>query len=403
MKILQISPQVSYPPDNGGRLSIWGITKSLSERGHQITFICYSQGLVKTEIENELLKICKPVFIKWDNKNKLGTALLNLFSIVPYNISKYYSKKLECFLIDYFKHNKVDVVHVDHLHMAWVVDVIRKISDVPVILREHNLEMKIMKRYSEEQSNLFLRYYAKLQYWKFLKYEPKQCEKFNCCFMITEDDEKSLVILNPKIKTTVIPAGVDKEIFDIQSSVAIPYSIFHVGELNWEPNYDGLIWFLTEVYQKIVEKYPDSQLYVYSKGVERLKIPNNIKKNVVLCGYVKNIWEEILDKQILVVPLKVGSGMRVKIVEMLAAKKLIVTTTIGKEGIDVTDGEHILVADSSESFILKLFDIFENRIDIDNITRNAQNIIKKKYSWDLIAEKLEIEYNKTINKIRNYS
>ncbi len=401
MKILQISPQISFPPNSGGRLSIYGITKSLSERGHEITFVCYIENRVSENDTNELKKICNPFFIDWDVNNKIRTAIPNLFSKTPYNISKYYSKKLESFIYKYFESNKVDVVHIDHLHMSWVIDVIRKISDVPVILREHNLELKIMKRYFDEQTNIMLKYYAGIQLKKFTSYEPNQCEKFDSCLMVTEEDEKSILNYNPRIKTKVIPIGVDKKIFDMRKSDIIPYSIFHIGSLEWQPNYDGLLWFIKNVYPTIVEKFPMTKLYVYSKGTERLKISNKQKENIIIRGYVDNIWEEVLDKQVLIVPLSVGSGMRVKIVEMLAAGQLIVSTSIGKEGIDISDGKHIFIADSCETFIQKIIDIFENRINIDSIIRNGKNIIKEKYSWEKIAEDIEIEYLKSINKKEN--
>ena len=396
MKVLQISPQISFPPDSGGRLSIYGITKSLSERKHQVTFVCYTQGPIAKNAIYELKKICNPVFIDWDINNRFLPAAKNLFSKIPYNISKYYSKKLKEFIIDYLKNNKVDIVHVDHLHMAWVIDEIRKISNVPVVLREHNLEMKIMKRYYEQETNILLKFYSGLQYKKFLSYEPTQCVKFDSCLMVTREDEKSLLNLNPKIKSVVIPIGVDREIFNLEKSDKIPYSIFHIGALDWQPNYDGLLWMLNEVFPKIIEVYPNSYLYVYGKGCERLNPPRNIKNKVIIKGYVDNIWDEIKDKQVLVVPLRVGSGMRV--VEMLGAGYLVVSTSIGKEGIDVNEDEHILIADDSETFVNKIMDIFEKRIDINNITSNARQVIKEKYSWEKIASDIEMEYLNLINK-----
>ena len=401
MKILQISPQISYPPDSGGRLSIYGITKSLAERGHKVTFVCYTNKPIDESTINELKKICNPVFIEWKINNNIITAAQNLFSKVPYNISKYYSKKLRIFLINYLKHNAVDVVHVDHLHMAWVIDIIRKVSNVPVILREHNLEMKIMERYSEDQSNILFKYYSKLQFKKFLLYEPAQCRKFNRCLMVSKEDEKSLLNLNPNIKTKVIPIGVDKKIFSWHKSEDIPFSIFHIGALDWQPNYDGLLWILNEVLPKVVDAYPNSKLYVYGRGGDRLNISKNIKNNVIIEGYVDNIWDEVKDKQILLVPLRVGSGMRVKIIEMLGAGHLIISTSIGKEGIDVKDGEHIFIADNSETFVNKIMDIFEKRINFESISKSARNIIKQKYGWENIAVDIETEYLNSINEVNN--
>ncbi|KAB2850097.1 MAG: glycosyltransferase family 4 protein, partial [Ignavibacterium sp.] len=172
----------------------------------------------------------------------------------------------------------------------------------------------------------------------------------------------------------------------------IPFSIYHIGSLNWEPNYDGLLWFLSEVFPKVISKFPETKLYIYSKGIERLVLNDSINKNIILCGYVKDIWQEILDKQMMVVPLKVGSGMRIKIIEMLAAGKIVVSTSVGKEGIEVENGQQILIADDSNSFIKTISDIFINKLDLNKITLSAKEIIKEKYSWESVSIQFESEY-----------
>jgi glycosyltransferase involved in cell wall biosynthesis len=397
MNILQISPQTSYPYDSGGRLSIYGITKSLAEKGHKITFVTYITDYPKQEHINELKKICEPIFIKKNTKNNLFGAFINLFSSVPYNISKYYSKELKIFLQDFLSKNEIDIVHIDHLHMSWTVDVIKKIKNIPVVLREHNLEMKIMERFGEVELNFILKAFSKIQYKKFLKYEPQQCKKFDKCVMITKEDQSALLSLSSDIKTSVIPAGVDNKILLFESNNIIPHSIYHIGSLEWEPNYNGLMYFISEIFPEIIRKFPDTKLYIYSKGVEKLILNESIKKNIVLCGYVDDIWKEVMDKQIMVVPLKVGSGMRIKIIEMLAAGKIVVSTSIGKEGIEVENGKHILIADDSKSFVKVISDVFNNKIDLLEVSNSAKAIIKEKYSWDNISNKFENEYLELIH------
>lgn len=396
MKILQISPQISYPANSGGRLSIYGITKYLAERGHTITFISYIKEDPRPEQIIELKKICNPIFIRFNSADNFFDAVLNLFSVVPYNIAKYKTKKLKKVLIEYFEKNKVDIVHVDHLHMAWTIDIIKKINKVPVVLREHNLEMKIMERFSLQQSNLLIKLYSYLQFQKFKYYEPKQCAKFDKCLMISNEDEKSLLQFDKKINTSIIPIGVDDKLFEIVSKKINTHSLVHIGSLKWQPNYDGLVWFLKFIFPAVVKKYPDIKLFIYSEGTEKIRPANEIKKNVILCGYVNDIWEELSDKNIVIVPLKVGSGMRVKIIEMMAAGKIIVSTSIGKEGIDVKDNEHLLVADDSDTFIQKIFNILENKVNTDKLISNAKFIIAEKYSWRKIAEEIEKTYNHVI-------
>lgn len=392
MRILQISPQIPYPLIDGGRRGIYGITKSLSMRGHKIDFIAYQKNTNIELINDKMREICNPHFINFDTPNNILKAFINLFQKEPYNISKFISDKLEKFIIDFFKNNKVDIIHIDHLHMSWIIDLLRNITDVPIVLREHNLELKIMKRFYENQNNLLLKNFAKIQYKKFIDYEPTQCSKFDLCLMITKDDENSLLNLNPKIKTTTIPVGVDEELFNYQRKKSIPFSICHIGSMDWFPNYDGLQWYLNEVFPEIVELFPDVKLFLYGKGTQNIKTDKKYDKNIIKVGFVNNLFEEILDKDLLIVPLRIGGGIRVKIMEMMALGQIILSTSIGKEGIEAKDEENILIADDVNQFIDKTVLFFNNKYDKTKISSNARTFIKEKYTWPKIGEQIEKNY-----------
>ncbi len=398
MKILQISPQVPLPLDDGGRKGIYGIAKGLADRGNGIYFVCYSKNTDNTSAEKELSTFCRPYIIDVDTKNNIGDVLLNLFSNVPYNISKFKKLELLRFVEKFLKNEQVDIVHVDHLHLGWIVDVIRNISNVPIVLREHNLELKIMERFYMKEKNLFIKGYAKLQYKKFIKYEPALAEKFDRCIMITSKDEQRLKELNPKVKTSVIGVGISKELLEVNKKDIIPYSLFHIGSLKWRPNYDGLVWYLEEVFPTIVTYQPKVKFFIYGIGAEELRIPASLQNNIIKVGYVKDLWNEILDKQLAVVPLRIGSGIRVKIIEMLGIGQNIISTSIGKEGIDAENERHLLIADSADEFINKTIAYFNNEYDSAQLSLNAKQMIKEKYTWEKIAEQFENEYSSLLKK-----
>ncbi len=400
MRILQISPQIPYPPIDGGSRGIYGITKSLTMRGHKIDFIAYRKNANIELIYDKLKEICNPYFINFYPRNNLINAFINLFQEEPYNISKFISNKLEKFIINFFRNNKVDIIHIDHLHMGWIIEVLRNITDVPIVLREHNLELKIMKRFYENQNNFLLKNFAKIQYKKFIEYEPKQCSKFDLCLMITKDDENSLLNLNSNIKTTTIPVGVDEELFNYQRKNPIPFSICHIGSMDWFPNYDGLQWYLNEIFPEIVTVLPNVKLFLYGKGTENIKTPKKYENNILKVGFVKNLFEEILDKELLIVPLRIGGGIRVKIMEMMSLGQMILSTSIGKEGIEAKDEENILIADDANQFIKKTISFFNNEYDKLKISSNARIFIQKNYKWPKIAEQIEKNY---LNLIENYN
>ena len=240
MRILQISPQVPFPLDSGGRIGIYGIASYLAKRGNSIDFVAYKKNIDFEFANKKLSEFATPHILDVNTDNNLFGAIKNLFSHVPYNISKFNTSQLEIFLRNFFANSDVDLVHIDHLHMGWIVDIVRQLSNAPVVLREHNLELKIMQRFYESQTNPILKKYAKIQYKKFRKYEPYLCEKFDKCIMVSPNDEIELLKLNPKIKTTTISVGVEQKLLNVQKENIIPYSIFHLGSLNWLPNLEGL-------------------------------------------------------------------------------------------------------------------------------------------------------------------
>lgn len=389
MKILQIAPQVPYPLDAGGRIGIFNITKYVAALGHKIDLVMYSQTEENNEASDVLSEFCTPHFVAANTKDSPLGALLNLFSLVPYNISKYIRPELLAKVKELLLKNDYDVVHIDHLHLAWLSAEIKKIKNIRVVLREHNLEMEIMQRFYENQTDPLLKIYAWMQYQKFRSYEPLLCKSVDTAMMITDVDREKLLSFRKDISTTIIPAGVTEEFLSQQISEVDRFAIFHVGSLEWIPNYTGLQWFVDKVLPELIKLEPRIKLHIYGKAVEKLKIPDAVKNSVLVTGYVTDLLSELSDKHICIVPLSVGGGIRIKVLEMLALGKVVVSTSIGKEGIEAKDDYEICVADSAEQFIVKILWAIGNPDKADAIRERARKFISENYTWSSLAKKFE--------------
>jgi len=397
-RILQINSQVPVPPTDGGKLSVWGITKSLSKLGYDIDFVCYLKHDNYSESYKLLSEYCTPHILDVKTDNSFGGALKNLISKVPYNASKYHRKELKTFVQSFLKKNKVDIVQIEHLHMGWIIDEIRKFSNAKIVLRQQNLETLIMKRYFENQKNIILKNYAKIQYKKFISYEPELCSKFDMCVMISESDESKLKEMNPNIKTTVIPAGVNEELFKYEKKNIIPYSLVHIGQTDWYPNLDGLNWFVRDVFPELIKLEPRIKLFIYGGGnTKNYKVPKFLENNIEVVGFVENLWEHLENKALAVIPLRIGGGIRIKILELLAGGTNIITTDIGKEGIAVKDNRELIIANSKEEFVKKILGYFNNDYDSNQLTINGREFIKKYYTWDKIALAFDKMYKSLVN------
>lgn len=403
MRILQISPQVPVPTTDGGKISIFGVTKALSRRGHQLDFVTYRKH---AELESSLKQIepfAQPHILDVQTDNHLLGAISNLISLIPYNVSKYHRKELSEFILKYLADSIPDIILINNLHMGWIIKEIKQITNVPVVLRQENVEMIIMKRFFENQRNILLKYFAKIQYEKFKSYEPKLCELFDHCAMVTKSDEERLLSFNKRIKSSVIPVGVDSQLLKFSKNDIEEYSLVHIGHLDWIPNYDGLTWFIKDILPGIISVQPKIKLYIYCGSKTTLfKVPENVKNNVEVVDFVENIWQELNNKALAIVPLRIGSGIRVKILEMLAIGQNIITTSLGKEGIEANDKEHLLIADSKDEFIEKILQYFSNKFENEKMSRTGKELISQRYTWEIIGEKFENLFVELLNIKRNY-
>lgn len=397
MRILYIATKNPFPPNEGGKIATFGNLKYLGERGHKVSFVFYSNkfDLDKNELQKFAHSI-KPV--DYDTSNSVLGMLKNLFSPVPYNISKYHSKIMKDVVLETLSKNKFDIVLIENLHIGFLVDEIKMNFKIPVVLRQHNLEMKIMKRFFESESNFVVKLFAKIQYLKFLKYEPQTCSKFDKVIMITEKDEEELLKLNSAIKTTVIPAGFEQNSLKLPISQKERFSLFHIGRLDWPPNIDALKYFISEILPELIVKENRIRFYVYGGVLPNIiSIPDNIKSHIIQKGFVKDLWSEIADKELAVVPLRIGSGMRLKIIELLAAGHNIISTAIGSEGIEVEHKKHLLIANNNNEFIKNIVDFFEGKFNNKLMVENGRKLVEENYSWGKIVEKLEKTFLDLIN------
>lgn len=402
MKVLYISPQIPYPLTDGGKISIYSTLKCLNNLGYDIDFFAYAKQTDKTKAKEFLENICKCYFLDIDTPYTIWGALKNLFSDLSYNIEKYHRYEILDNFDDYLIYNKPELIFLNNIHMAWLIDYFRlKLPAAKIFLREENFEAYIMKRYYQNTNNLFLKLYSFIQYRRLLKYETSITEKFDSVIMISKEDENIIKSFNPNINTFVLPSAVDTE-FEKKDIIQEKYSLAHVGSLSWEPNYHSLLWFIDNVLPMLKKQYPNFKLYVYGNLAKRkIPIPNDLQDNIIIKGFVEDIRNEVLSKSTLVVPLQVGSGIRIKILEFMAWGSLIITTDIGKEGIDVKHNNELLIANTPEEFVTEISKVFENKINFNDITQNARNFVKNNYSFDVVSQKLQNIISNTNIRVNN--
>lgn len=368
---------------------MYNLAKGLHDARNEIHILAVNtpKHFVK-EIPDELKKIAKADAVFVDTKIKASEAFFNLFSSESYNVSRFYSSEFENKLTEILKENSFDIIQLESLFVTPYLKAIRKYSKAPVVLRAHNIEHFIWEKVAGDENNFLKKIYIKSLAKKLKNYELKIIKKLDAIVAITEEDKKEFQKINPAIPVHVAPVGLDPGDYTTENST-IEFCLFHLGSMDWLPNIEGVNWLLNEVWPLIENK--EIKLYLAGRKMPQELLSLN-KINIIVEGTINDSRKFIREKQIMLVPLLTGGGMRVKIIEGMALGKTIISTTKGAEGINYTDGKNILIADTAQAFAEKISYLINNKNSCEEIGRNAKNLFLEKYSYLKIAEEVNVFY-----------
>ncbi len=389
-KIIQISNRIPYPLNEGGTIGIYNYTRGFKEANCEVTLLALDAKKHHTDIENaknELEKYAEVEIYPIDTDVRLIPALKNLFTPDSYNVERFYSKDFELAIAQKLQSNDFDIIQIEGTYPARYTEVILKNKGpAKVVLRQHNVEYQIWERLSKNARNPLKKWYFHLLSNRLKEYEREHLNQFDAVVPVTPDDGRLFEGLGCTKPIFPSPAGIDVNIWKPEKA-SDHKSIYHIGSLEWMPNVEALMWFLDEVWPLVLEDQSDLKLYVAGKGmpdeIRQMKI-----RGVTMVGEVDDAPEFIKDKAISIVPLKSGSGIRLKILEAMSAGKAVVSTSIGAQGIDCTDGYDIAIADDAKAFAHQIVSLSSDTDALNEMQMNARKTILEKYSNESVIRGL---------------
>lgn len=393
MRILQLSKKVPFPIKDGESMAICSLAQSLKINGSTIDLLCLNTLKHKYSGEKDSIHLPYYNSITWIDINTqfdLFKFFLNLFSSIPYQISRFSSISYQNKLIEILKIESYHFILLETIYMVPYIPIIKKYSQGKIILRSHNIEFEIWNRLAEGTNQGIKKWFYLWLSKKIQKFESTQLENIDTLIAISERELETFKKFYPSINGIVIPITWAKNFQDTQEIYFKGNftSLCFIGSLDWKPNVEGLIWFLNSIWPRINLQFPTLMFYVAGSNMPD-KIKNLKIKGVKMVGEVENATYFVSQHDVCIVPILSGSGMRAKIIEAMALGKTVLTTSIGLEGIQGQNGYDVYVADSPKQFLEVIQTLYANPDIIRSIGLNAQKTVNdlfnsEAHGWKLI-------------------
>jgi glycosyltransferase involved in cell wall biosynthesis len=381
------------PLDSGGKIKSYYTLNALASN-HDVRVLTYVRSDEETACMDDLRAICANVHTVPLRRGKLrqvfdlarATALGRSF-IVNRDSRREMQSAFDRLVGDF----KPDVVHIDHLQMAQFVNFN---AGYRTVLDHHNVESMIIKRLAQTSESAPTRFYAALEWPKLRNYELDVCRRTHRVLTVSEEDRSMLRDLAPELDNIeCVPIGVDVDYFQHTQRTEGSKNILSIGTMYWPPNVDSMLYFCREILPAVKSEIPDCTVTIAGQRPVESIVSLASDPCIHVTGYVSDSREMSKGCGVFVVPLRSGSGVRVKILNALAMGLPVVSTSVGAEGLAVKSGKHLILADTPTDFARAVVDVLRSPDLANDIGRNGRALVCDLYSWDRVGERLLSVYD----------
>lgn len=397
MRILLISPYLPYPPNFGSASRIYNLLRHVS-RHHAVSFVCPWWEPDHDEDRLAPIKtLCKEVFLVppnrpgwlWGRSGKRARQVRSVFSHRPYQYFEYHFSTMQEEIDHLLARHDFDIVEVEFPQMAYY----RFTGEAKLLLSLHNIEHEIFYRTYVTEKNLGRKVYNGMEWLKFRRDEIRLCAKFDGLVTTSRRDADALRTHLPNHLLSVVPNGVDTDYFRPSGKEPDPHTLVFTGSIGYYPNTDAIIDFHRKILPLIWKRIPDVKLLIVGSNPPE-EVRRLASDRVTVTGGVPDTRPYLERASVAVVPLRIGGGTRLKIAEAMAMGKPVVSTSIGCEGLDVVDGEHILIADEPADFAEKVVELLVRPEQRGILAEQGRELACTKYDWRVSATRLEETYER---------
>lgn len=402
MKLLWLNANLLLPLDKGGKLRTWHLMRQLAKR-HDITYLSFEDPDERPEHRGGMREVCRALVTVPRTDPPKGTvrfyadAARYLLDSTPYAIAKYRSPAYAARLETLLRTGRFDALVCDFL-----VPLVNMPGgrSCPALLFTHNVEAEIWRRHMETAANPLARRLLCQQWERMLRFERDALERFELVLAVSHADRQTFERLYPgalRQPAHVVQTGVDTAYFTPDPGRARPRHLVFTGSMDWLPNEDGMLDFVREILPRIREVEPDTTLSIIGRAptpaVRRLAA----ERGVEVTGRVDDVRPHVAAGSVYVVPLRIGGGTRLKIFEAMSMGKAVVSTTVGAEGLPVTPGRDIVIADDPERFARAVVRLLREADTRTRIEQEARRLVVQHYDWAAVARDFEAALARTVS------
>jgi len=388
VRILWVKADKLLPVQSGGNIRSYHILRRLAAR-QELTFLSYYSGDRDPDYERELEKQLPGATSVYTGKRDLsGLArvldyIVHFPSKTPYAVGRFASFRVQDRLKACCRGRRDDVAACDFLDAA--VNFPMKLA-IPTVLFQHNVESEIWGRHALTESNLAKRILYKVEFAKMRHYEQRTVREFHHIIAVSERDRRLMSTWVEPSRITVVPTGVYLQQYrpEVSPLAADPLVMF-VGAMDWQPNIDAVEHFCRQIWPLVQAGVPAARFRIVGRNPDR-RVQKLASSSVEVTGLVHSVLDHLRQAAVIVVPLRVGGGTRLKIYEAMAAGKAVVSTSIGAEGLDVHHGRDIILADNPGTFAQAVMMLLGD-IELRRRYERAAAELAGQYDWSVIGDR----------------
>ena len=361
------------------------------KRDHHVTYLTLDDGSASAEDRLKASEYCHDLVCVPHNRREKFTPgfylelVFNLVAQHPYAIKKYESAAMRREIVERARSNSFDLLVCDFLAPA--ANVPRTLA-TPTILFQHNVEAMIWRRHYEVQTNPVKKAYLYGQWQKMRRFEREMCGLFDSVIAVSADDREQMKREYGAEAVFDVPTGVDVEFFQPSGQAKpAPHSMVFTGSMDWLPNDDAIRYFMREIMPLIKQKVPDATLTVVGRNPAPALVElGKTDPSLVITGRVEDVRPYMDNAAAYIVPLRIGGGTRLKIYEAMAMEKAVVSTTVGAEGLPLTNGVELLLADEPVAFGDAVVRVLTGSSYAVELGQRAASIVRKNFGWRQVTE-----------------